>query len=119
MKTIGLVLVLAAAFALGTVVVGWWAVPVLGALAGALLGARARPGRWAALAAAVAWIGILAFAAAEGPVGTLARRLAGAMQLPVWGLYAVTLLFPALLAGTAALLGALVRSSDAGRLNHS
>ena len=107
---------LAAAFALGTWALGWWAVPALAALwgaGGALLNqgptGPTRAGRHAALEAAlaalVAWGAILAVAAARAPLGALADRLGGIMRLPAAALVLLTLVFPALLAWSAAALG--------------
>ena len=101
---------LAAALALGTWLAGWWAVPAIAALYGLLAGARARSGVEAAVAAAFAWGGLLlAFRLAGFPIGALAGRLAGVVQLPEPALYAAVVLLPALLAGSAAALGGALR----------
>ena len=103
--------ILAICVALGTVLVGWWSVPLVGALYGVVSRGTARPGRGAALAAALAWGGYLAITALGGaPVWALATRLAQSMELPAWGLLAATLGFPAVLAGLASYLGARVGS---------
>jgi hypothetical protein len=83
---------------------GWWTVPILGAAYGVASGGKT-PGRWAAFAGAAAWGALLVLPLARGyPVGALATRLAGAMQLPTAVLVGVTLVLPALLGGTAAVL---------------
>ena len=90
----------AAAMAATTVCVAWWSVPLV-----AVISARVfphAPVRNAAAAGALAWGGLLAWSAWQAPVGPLMHRLGSLLQLPSWGLVAVTLLFPALLAGTAA-----------------
>ena len=125
MAALGL-LPLAAAFTLASWL-GWWTVPVLGLIWGWLnpdplrVGSRAAeppsrpvvkpPSRRAALPATLAalagwalWLGIDGLAGAGG-LGRLGPRLAGVVGQPLPLLVAVTLLFPALLAGTAAAVG--------------
>lgn len=100
-------LILAIVFALGTVLLGWWVVPLLAIAIGALQHGAPRPGLTAALAAALGWGGYLAVVAlGGGPVTSFASSLAASMQLPGWAPLAATLVFPALLAGPAAYLGA-------------
>lgn len=99
--------ILAIVVALGTVVVGWWTIPVAGAVFGLVARGTRRPGLAAAGAGAMAWGGYLAIAAVGGAaVGTFGVKLASAMQLPAWVPIVVTLVFPATLAGLAAYLGA-------------
>lgn len=103
-------IVLAAAFALGTWFAGWWAVPLIAAI-WAVVRPTPLAGLLAAVAGASAWGLLLALYIIFGfPVQTLAVRLAGAMRLPVPALMALTLLLPALLAGSAAVLATAVRS---------
>jgi hypothetical protein len=65
--------------------------------------------RAAALAALVAWGGLLLLAVARGDaLGALSSTLGAAMGVPAWALFAATLLFPALLASSAAWLASLV-----------
>jgi hypothetical protein len=91
--------------ALGTRFVGWWSVPIAGGAYGLLAAADRWPGLTAAIAAALVWIGELVVAAVTGaPVGTFGRDLATSMQLPPWAIFVVTAAFPALLAGSAAVL---------------
>ena len=92
---------LAEAFAVATYGVGWWSVPVVAALWGFFSG-DAHRARNAALAAAGGWGTLLLLDAARGPVGTMARQLGEVMGVPSLVLYALTLLFPALLAWSAA-----------------
>ena len=108
MRTVFLWLLLVAAFGLATALLGWWTVPVLGALWGlAATGGRLWLG--AALAAAAAWAVLLTLTALAGPVGELAVKLGGVMGVPGVFLVLLTLLFPALLAGSAAELAASAR----------
>ena len=95
--------VLALAMALGTAWIGWWAVPVFGAVWG-VTRYGAYPAATAAVGAGLAWMVLLALTALQGPVGDLSRTVAGAMALPGWVPLALTALFPAALSGTAAAL---------------
>ena len=104
------VLLLTSATALGTALLGWWAVPVLGLVYGAWRGA----GRAAAVAGGTAlagWSVLMAWNWMEGPVAELSGSLGAVMGLPGWALLLATALFPAVLAGTAAVVGAAIRSS--------
>lgn len=93
--------VLAVVFGLGTWILGWWAVPLLGAVWGALN--RGRPRFVTAfLGAAIAWLLLLAFDAASGPLGNVATVLGGIFMMPGAVLVAVAVLYAALLAGCAA-----------------
>jgi hypothetical protein len=97
-------IVLAILLAAGTLLLGWWAVPAIAAVWGIVYGrdgARGAGGR-AALAGALAWLALLAFDAARGPLLGLATILGGVMGLPPVALVAVTLVFPALAAWSAA-----------------
>jgi hypothetical protein len=115
MRTALAVIVLAAALALGTWFAGWWAVPLIAAI-WAVVRPAPLAGLTAALAGASAWGLLLAVYMLFGfPVQTLAVRLAGAMRLPVPALLALTLLLPALLAGSAAVLVTAARSRRAIR----
>ncbi len=119
---------LATAFGLGTWV-SWGLVPLIGMLWG-VVWARAGAGReagaaeptgesrWiaarlAALSAALGWIGWLGYTglAGQGGLGRLLVRLAAVLQLPPAVLLAGTIALPALLAGTAALIGSDLASS--------
>lgn len=99
----------AAAHALGTRLLGWQAVPLVGAITGGVLalatpaGARARPGLLNALAAAAGWGGLLGAAAQAGaPVGAFGERLGASMQLPGWAPVGLTVAFAALAGGGSA-----------------
>jgi hypothetical protein len=104
-------LILVVLIALGTVLIEWWIVPVIGLAYGMVSRKTRWPGTVAALAGAVAWGGYLAIVGLGGaPVGAFGAGLARSMELPGWSLHLATLVFPALLAGTAAYLGARVGS---------
>ena len=111
MGAILMILLLALEFAFGTAIFGWWTVPLLAALY-ALLSRSPWAGLRSATGGILAWAGLLAWYRVRGyPVDLLAPRLAGAMQLPTWGLVMLTLLLPALLAGSAAALTSGLRGS--------
>jgi hypothetical protein len=100
---------LAAAMALATRALGWWA-PTAVAIAWAMLSARAMRAPWdAALAALLGWGALLLWTAAEGPLGELAHRLAGILDAPPAALVGATLLFGALLAWSAGTIAAVLR----------
>ena len=100
MRAFASTLLLAAAFALGTWILGWWAVPLLGAIWGVLRRGRSRF-LSAFAAAALAWAALLAFDAARGPMGRLTTVMGGIFSMQGPMLLLVTLLFAALLAGCA------------------
>lgn len=98
------VALLALAFAIGTWVLGWWAIPLFSAVAG--LVARHAPGQAmaAGVAGAVAWGALLAWSALRGPVWSFASQVGGAIGASGVLLIILTLAFPALLAWLAASL---------------
>ena len=101
MRTVASILLLAAAFALGTWILGWWAVPLLGAVWGIMRRGHPRfVGAFAA--AAVAWLALLAFDATSGSLGRLLTVMGGIFSIPAPLMLVVTVLYAALLAGCAA-----------------
>jgi hypothetical protein len=88
--------------AAATAVGGWWTIPVLAAVWVRVLPRDAATATLCALGAASGWALLLAWDAAHGQVGAVARRVGGVFMLPGWGFVALTLLFAALLAATAA-----------------
>jgi hypothetical protein len=89
--------------AAGTVAAGWWTVPILAAIWVRVLPSDRRPGT-AIVGAAVGWGALVALGWLHGHIPALARTLSAALGLPAWGFLTATVLFPALLAGAAALL---------------
>jgi hypothetical protein len=85
-----------------TVAAGWWTIALLAAAWMRLLPRDDATATICALGAASGWALLLAWDAAHGPVGTVARRVGGVFLLPGWGFVGLTLLFGALLAVTAA-----------------
>lgn len=95
------------AMIVATWVLGWWAVPVVGALWG-LKGNPVEP----TLAAVMAWGALLGWTATTGPLLPFAARLGGVVGLPGWAMLVITVAFAALLAWSAAtLVGALARKA--------
>lgn len=110
------IIVLAVAFAAGTLFVGWWSIPAIALVWGWLVGPARRPATRAAAGVAVAWIAFLMHDAMRGPVGKLARTLGALMHLPSVVLVVVTVLFAIILAWSAAIVGSeSAPASRAGR----
>jgi hypothetical protein len=97
--------IVAAILVAATWVVGWWGVPVVAAVVGAVLCTRRGIAGVTALAAVIAWSVLIIVDGASGRFGALARAVAGTLTLPASVLLTVTLLFSALLAWSAAALG--------------
>jgi hypothetical protein len=106
---------LAAAFALATFVLGWWAVPLVAACYAAITSAQRGNAVASGLAAMLGWGALLAWTAARGPVGTLAVELGGILQLKPVGVYAATIAFPGLLAVSAAIVARAIAAAYSGR----
>jgi hypothetical protein len=90
----------------GTWVAGWWAVPVIGLMAGLLL----TPAWIAGLASGLAWAILLGVDLFSDHFGRLAAMLGSVMGLPSVSIIALTLLFPAPLGWSAAAVGNALRS---------
>ena len=98
------VLVVAIAMAALTWLLGWWGV-LLAALIVGLVFHREGGGGWrVALAAALAWGALLAVNAASGALGSVVATLGGVIGVPGVVLVLLTLIYPALLAWSAATL---------------
>lgn len=96
---------LVAAFALATWAGGWWTVPIVALVAGTReRSGGARPSA-IGIAAAVAWGVLLIVSSTTTAFSTLVHELAGIMALPGAAIVLLTLVFPALLAWSAAALG--------------
>lgn len=115
MRTTLLVGLAVALLAGGTVLLGWWALPVVGLVWGAL-GYRGRhPGVLAALAGALAWGGLLIFVAVRVGTSDVASITGGALGVSAPGVYALTVGFAALLTGSAAAVGRALRGLTGSR----
>jgi len=107
-RTLVKFVLLAEAFAVTTFGLGWWSVPLVAAAWG--LGSRSsRKALFAAFAALGGWASLLLLDVARGPVSTMGSQLGGVMKLPPFALYALTLIFPMLLAWCAATLMPTIR----------
>ncbi|MEO7042099.1 MAG: hypothetical protein ABI035_07560 [Gemmatimonadaceae bacterium] len=99
--------VVAIACAAGTVWFGWLSVACVGFVYGALEWRVTARGSIAALGAVLAWAGTLGAELARGAdIRLVAAQIGAVMHVPGALLMVVTLVFGALLAGTAAVLGA-------------
>jgi hypothetical protein len=94
----GRVALLALSFGIGTWVLGWWAVPLLAAIAAVLARDVAHQAAASAAAAAAAWGTLLAWSASQGSVWAFSRLAGGAMGVSGLLLILMTLAFPAALA---------------------
>jgi hypothetical protein len=103
-------LVVVIAMAGATWIVGWWGVVLVALVAGFLY--RAQDGRalLVALCASESWVIFFLIDAAAGPLGRVATTVAALVKLPTVILLVTTLLFPAVLAWSAAAL-----ASEVGR----
>jgi len=97
--------IVAAILVAATWVAGWWGVPLVAIVAGALLAARRGIAGLTALAAVIAWSVLILVDGASGRFGVLARVVGATLTLPAGALLMVTLLFAALLAWSAAAVG--------------
>ena len=88
-----------------TWLLGWWGVVLAALGAGVVLRHRQGAAWLVGLAAVVAWAVLLAVDAIGGRFSVLASSIAGVMRVPVPALLLVTLLFGALLAWSAAVVG--------------
>ncbi len=107
-RTVALAL-LTVAFVAGTVMFGWWAIPVLGLLWGVWWESPIRSGLAAATSAMVSWGVLLGWSATQGPIGALSAKVAGVMGIPSLGLFAVAIALAGVLAGSGAVFSGSVR----------
>lgn len=110
-----LVPIVAAAMAVLTWLIGWWAVPLVAAFVGSVLYARGGVAWRVALAAAIAWALLLIVNATAGRLGVTATTVGGVLRMPGVVLVLITLAFPALLAWSAATVAIAVRRLEAAR----
>lgn len=110
MRLLGYAL-LVAAFMVGTVWLGWWSVPVIAAAWAWIAAGTRRPVLAAALAAGSSWVALLGWGwtASRGGASALTGMLAGVMRVPAGALIVVTILYPVLLAASAAQLALAAR----------
>ena len=107
---------LVGAMAGATWAAGWWGVALVAFVAGAHFSARDGRARLVALCAAESWAIIFLVDAMRGPLGKVAVTIASIVKMPAVVLLIVTLVFPALLAWSAAAFASeLVRFLPARR----
>ncbi|MCH9015061.1 MAG: hypothetical protein IH877_05160 [Gemmatimonadetes bacterium] len=104
------VALLAAAFALGTVAVGWVAVPVIAMIWGAW-GSDERPAVTPAAGAAIAWIVLMLVTEADGSVAAVAAATGRVIGVHGSVIVAVTIFFASALAGSGALTVKVINRS--------
>ena len=109
------VLVVAGAMTALTWLIGWWGVLVAALIVGFVFHEHGGGGWRVALAAALAWGVLLAIDAAVGPFGVVSTTLAGVLRVPGYVLVLLTLVFPALLAWSAASVVAEARRMATSR----
>jgi hypothetical protein len=95
------------AFVVATRALGWWGVPLAAAGWGFLSDGH---GLSAAASASLAWAALLVRDAAFGPFGDLAATLGQLFHAPPAMVIALTLIFPALLAWSAAVVSGAGKS---------
>lgn len=108
MRALGNLVALVLTLAIATVVVGWWAVPLVSGI-WTLAAPRRAAVLYASFAGAAAWGAMLLVIARGGPVGAVDALLARIMNVPSHTLTGLTLMYAALLAGSAALLAQALR----------
>jgi hypothetical protein len=109
MRAVMRVTILLVAFALATLALSWWTIPIIGGLWGLVAAKETWPVTTAAAAAGLSWAVLLAWAAVGSPVFDLGNKVGAVMGLPGWGVFAITLLFPMVLAGSATVLAGSLR----------
>jgi hypothetical protein len=108
-------LLLTAAMAAATAGLGWWSVVLVSALWTIVTRhERAHPIS-VALSASLAWALLLGVMALRGPIATVAQVLGGILTVGAIGVFALTLLLPALLAGATAVVAGSAVGSAVGR----
>ena len=84
---------------------GWWGLVIAALIAGAALHRRGGAAWFVALAAVAAWGTLVAVDTLGGRFPALAASISGVLRVPAVALLVVTLLFGALLAWSAAVVG--------------
>ena len=98
------VLALAAVLAGATWVLGWWSVPIAGAVYALVRRGAPHVVRESVFAAVLGWGALLAMQGTHPAFGRLSSALSGLFPVPVWALMLLSLGFAAALAGAAAAL---------------
>ena len=93
---------LAALNVVGTVIVGWWMLLIVGVLRGLPPLPRRGAIVEAAAAGGLGWVVLLGWSALDGPVWRVAREVGPIFHLPAWALGVLPVAFAILAAGAAA-----------------
>jgi hypothetical protein len=113
-------LAVALAIAALTWLLGWWGLVIAALVAGAVLHRRGGAAWIIALSGFVAWGVLVALNTIGGRFTALATSVGGVLRVPAAALLVVTLLFGALLAWSAAVVGGEIgRLARAGRQSNS
>lgn len=96
------ILFVASAMAALTWLLGWWGVAVAALIVGFVFHEQGGGGWRVALAAALAWGGLLLADAVAGPFAVVSTTLGGVLRVPGFVVVLLTLVFPAALAWSAA-----------------
>jgi hypothetical protein len=106
-------ILLVGSFSLTTVILGWWAVPLVAAGWGWMAAWSMRQAVAGGLAAALSWALLLGWSALTGQVALLISKLGALAGVPGAAFVALTLLLPfALAVGAAAVPALLKRPKD-------
>ena len=106
--------ILVIALGAATVGLGWWAVPIVGALWGVVAARETWPVTTVAVAAGLSWVLLLGWAAFHGPVFRLANTLGATVSLPGWGVLLLAIVFPMVRAGSAAGVAGTIKKGKKG-----
>ncbi len=109
MRAVVKFLLLSEAFAVMTFGLGWWTVPIVAALWGIFGAPVERRAGFAALCAAFGWACLLVLHATRGSLSAVAKQIGELIFVPPFALYSATLIFPAVLAWSAATLAPMLR----------
>ena len=112
MSTLLRIVLLAAAFAGGTYVAGWWAVPVLGFAWGYVASATPRPVFVPTLAAVAGWAALIFWDSTGPRFRAVGGGLGAVLQLNGAAYVELVILFVALLAFAASGAGHSIRRTD-------
>jgi hypothetical protein len=103
------VVVLAVLFGMSALAFGWWILPAVGMVWGAIVRQSDHPVRWAAVAAGLGAVGLFLWTGVFGPVADLARLAGGAVPLPMPVLYVFAILAFVALGATGVMLVSVLR----------